>query len=111
MSELEQIREEIGKIGYKVWKEEISINEGVKQILSIKGLRIEADNQELPRNPYGLKQGYDSAGSFAMVDSPERWGYECAQYDMLKDGWVKCKEEQDGNWQQALRQVEEEHNV
>ena len=26
-----------------------------------------------------------------MVDTPERRGYSNAQWDMLKEGWVKCE--------------------
>jgi len=51
------------------------------KVLKDKRVHIEADNQDLPENPY--------------IDEPNGYVYEQAQQDMLnpKDGdvWVKCK--------------------
>jgi hypothetical protein len=52
-----------------------------EQILSIKGIRIEAENQELPEIPFNYE---DECREFTS--------YSKGQQDMLKDGWVKCKE-------------------
>jgi hypothetical protein len=51
-------------------------------ILSIKGIHIEAENQELPANAY--------AGSPCPEEDGSEVAYEEAQQDMLKEGWVKC---------------------
>ena len=112
MNELEKVREQIANLrlpvnnqpnhkyrylNYELADQILSLKTGsltLKELIEKyeKGELLEtAENQDLPRNPYGLKQGYDSAGSFAMVDSPERWGYGRGQYNMLKEGWVKCK--------------------
>ena len=59
-------------------------------LLSIKGIRIEADNQDKPQNPYA-----EAADRGDMHAQSRCSGYYCAQDDMLtpKDGdvWVKCK--------------------
>ena len=61
-----------------------------EQILSIKGIRLEADNQDKPQNPYA-----EAADRGDMQAQSRCSGYYCAQDDMLtpKDGevWVKCK--------------------
>ena len=59
----------------EAWQEQF--RKGADQILSIKGLRIEADNQDLPDF-----SSYISAAQGLEI-----------QQDMLKEGWVKCKEE------------------
>jgi hypothetical protein len=57
-----------------IWREKAD------QILSIKGIRIEAENQELPLSgPYSLREA-------ALVRD--------ARNQMLKDGWVKCEKEE-----------------
>ena len=60
------------------------------KVLSIKGIRIEADNQDKPQNPYA-----EAADRGDMYAQSRCSGYYCAQDDMLtpKDGdvWVKCK--------------------
>jgi len=56
------------------------------QILSIKGIRLEADNQDKPQNPYA-----EAADRGDMHAQSRCSGYYCAQDDMLKEGWVKCK--------------------
>ena len=60
------------------------------EILSIKGIRLEADNQDKPQNPYA-----EAADRGDMHAQSRCSGYYCAQDDMLtpKDGkvWVKCK--------------------
>ena len=60
-------------------------------IKSIKGLRIEADNQDLPDRKCPTPS--DDELDFAAYAA-----YITAQQDMLKEDWVKCrkKEEQHG---------------
>jgi len=75
------------------WREKFRGN--AEQILSIKGIRLEADNQDKPQNPYHpnpLREYDHQITEAGMV------GYGEAQLDMLKEGWVKCKvkEEQHG---------------
>jgi len=53
------------------------------QILSIKGIRIESADQNLPENPY--------------IDEPNGYVYEQAQEDMLKAGFIKCIRREDGS--------------
>jgi len=57
--------------------------EKANRLLSIKGIRIESDDQSLPENPY--------------IDEPNGYVYEQAQEDMLKAGFVKCKRREDGS--------------
>ena len=78
---IEQIREEIANV-LEEWQPFVrhSLNTVdpcliVNQILSIKGLRIEAENQDLPEVP----------------DNLDAFSYLASQADMLKAGWVKCK--------------------
>ena len=52
-------------------------------IKSIKGLRIEADNQDLPENPYDLY--------INDLRSAKYHSWKDCQQDMLKEGWVKCE--------------------
>ena len=74
----------------EAWKEQFRA--GATQILSIKGIRIEADNQDKPQNPYA-----EAADRGDMHAQSRCSGYYCAQDDMLtpKDGdvWRKVKEE------------------
>ena len=51
------------------------------QILAIKGIRIERDDQSLPENPY--------VASSLIPLSEGHIGYAEAQQDMLKAGFVK----------------------
>jgi len=44
--ELNKTREQITEIAIKIWKEKINITDGVAQILSLDGIRLEADNQD-----------------------------------------------------------------
>ena len=83
MTEEEQIREEIAKNVRNTLElpaDEYDIDQIscmiTDQILSIKGIRIECENQELPEISY-FGESYDAADE--------------AQQDMLKAGWVKCK--------------------
>ena len=56
------------------------------QILSIKGIRLEADNQDLPENPHTRNLNPKGQG-------PDRTLiYGQAQQAMLKEGWVKCRD-------------------
>ena len=64
----------------EAWQEQF--RKGADQILSIKGLRIEADNQDLPCNAY-----------LRSEQRIQHRVYSESQQDMLKEGWVKCKEE------------------
>jgi len=80
---IEQIREEIAKNVRNTLElpaDEYDIDQIscmiTDQILSIKGIRIECENQELPEISY-FGESYDAADE--------------AQQDMLKAGWVKCK--------------------
>jgi len=99
MNEEERIREEIENTINKYAcgagsDDEDSINQWYEdyetEILSIKGIRIEADNQDKPQNPYA-----EAADRGDMHAQSRCSGYYCAQDDMLtpKDGyvWVKCK--------------------
>jgi len=85
----EQIRAEIARI---IIDELEGKGEGrasmVTEILSIKGIRIEADNQDLPEQPTWFSlDGKAIRGAISV--------YQIAQQDMLtpEDGyvWVKCK--------------------
>ena len=83
--EEERLKEEIAKtlcqIENQCWAEimertRVSYLKDADRILAIKGIRIESDDQGLP-------------------DIPDRYadyqiGYETAQQDMLKAGFVKC---------------------
>jgi len=94
MNKEERIREEIAKIIVKIIKADRAGRQtevdAVSQILSIKGIRIEADNQDLPENP--KPNPPDDKQEIASYNA-----YGSAQRDMLtpKDGdvWVKVKEE------------------
>ena len=102
MTEEEQIRDEIAQkikvmqVGLTIsylrnepstqeQAERIMLEEATKtavEILSIKGLRVEAGNQ-IPPNK--IKYGGNQMSAHYNA------GYEEAQQDMLKDGWVKCE--------------------
>ena len=106
MNNEERIREEIAKWLRKYikdygvmndWEQTLTVNpnhfeQRAEQILSIKGIRIEADNQDKPQNPYA-----EAADRGDMHAQSRCSGYYCAQDDMLtpKDGdvWRKVKEE------------------
>ena len=97
----ERIREEIAKWLRKYikdygvmndWEQTLTVNpnhfeQRAEQILSIKGIRIEADNQDLPEIPpeHQRRRGIES-----VYDDGWRDGFEWL-LNMLKDGWVKCK--------------------
>jgi len=53
------------------------------QILSIKGIRIESDDQGLPSVRNAVNKSYND--------------YMLGQEDMLKAGFVKCKRREDGS--------------
>jgi len=53
------------------------------QILSIKGLRIEADDQSLPENPYEPPLDTTQEGWRDIVDATTK--------RMIKDNWVKVR--------------------
>ena len=83
--------DEVWKSGYKEAKQGY-----IKLILSIKGIRIEVDNQDLPENEDIPKEFNELAcGAEDDSDNVARACYLLAQQDMLtpKDGkvWVKCK--------------------
>ena len=83
MNELEQTREEIANLRLPVnnqpnHKYRYLNYELADRILSIKGIRIECENQELPYNQH-------SGGTQISA------GYTQAQQDMLKEDWVKCE--------------------
>jgi len=59
---------------------EAMMQSGIEQILSIPELAVVDREAELPKNPY-LSRG--------MMKSYQYSGYEKAQQDMLKAGWVK----------------------
>jgi hypothetical protein len=86
----EQIRRKIEGILFN-WilaEKPISNISITKQILSIKGIRIEAEKQELPEPNMDIHLWRDY--------SPDE-AYEKAQQDMLKEGWIKClKKEEHG---------------
>ena len=99
----EQIREEVAEKCFKCWfitdyLTFDSVHQAIRdacyqaagRILSIKGIRLEADNQDKPQNPYA-----EAADRGDMHAQSRCSGYYCAQDDMLipKDGdvWVKCK--------------------
>ena len=82
--EYERIREEIAQVIYSEYLAHKRINDAqdkyharhtTDQILSIKGIRLEADNQNLPEISY-FGESYDAADE--------------AQQDMLNAGFVKC---------------------
>ena len=56
------------------------------KVLKDKRVRLEADNQDKPQNPYA-----EAADRGDMHAQSRCSGYYCAQDDMLKDGWVKVK--------------------
>jgi len=104
MNNEERIREEIAKWLRKYikdygvmndWEQTLTVNpnhfeQRAEQILSIKGIRIEADNQDKPQNPYA-----EAADRGDMHAQSRCSGYYCAQDDMLtpKDGkvWVRVE--------------------
>lgn len=73
MNEEERIREEV----IKAIKKNNMAEWTADQILSIKGIRIEADNQDLPEHREN--------------NLSDDLMYHEGQQDMLKDGWVKVK--------------------
>ena len=89
MNEEQRIREETAQT-IKQWHEETvdSYEHLADKILSIKGIIIEADNQDLPEQPTWFSlDGKAIRGAISV--------YQIAQQDMLtpEDGyvWVKCK--------------------
>ena len=62
--------------------------DSITQILSIKGIRIECENQELPKNPYHPNplREYDH-----QITEAGMIGYGEAQLDMKQAGFVKCE--------------------
>jgi len=84
----ERIREEIARLTSRCYSKKLSAcpNHPIFQpqkfinliFAEVKGIRLEADNQDLPEN-------YHNKASLIIT-------YNAAQQDMLKDGWVKCKE-------------------
>jgi hypothetical protein len=122
----EEIREKITEIAANIWREEITVTHGVALIFSLevyKGCtirdlilrgRLEAENQDLPENPYnptrrepifvgGLQVSVAGVPAVNEVTDDGYIGYAEAQQDMLTpdangDVWVKCqkKEAKDG---------------
>ena len=83
--EYERIREEIAQVIYSEYLAHKRINDAqdkyharhtTDQILSIKGIRIEADNQDLP--------------AFAYGSLDQKYAIQHAREAMLKAGFVKC---------------------
>lgn len=107
----EQVREEIAKKVAVIYRRhfphcpnsEVPINFGYEvadQILSIKGLRIEAENQELPENPYAYRSKHSPTPN-ENLENGCSIGFSRATDDMLipdSDGnvWVKCEKEEHG---------------
>ena len=85
--ELNKTREQITEIAIKIWKEKINITDGVAQILSLEGIRIECSNQDSPEN--SEPNPPDDREEIIAYQA-----YNSAQQDMLtpKDGkvWVRC---------------------
>jgi len=73
----EMVRKEIAGIAAKIWREEISVTDGTNQILSVKGIRIIAENQDLP---------ITSLMSLREAENVRR-----ARADMLKAGFKKVE--------------------
>ena len=66
------------------------------QILSIKGIRIESDDQGLPKSPYSYYSKCDRTPKEER-DSYCDIGYSRAVEDMLKAGFIKCERREDGS--------------
>ena len=85
--EEERVKEEIGTIVMRNFGL-ASLEEIANRILSIKGIRIESDDQSLPENPFfGM--------SLTYLDRKE--DYAEAQENMKQAGFVKCKKREDGS--------------
>jgi len=80
--EEERVKTEIGTIVVRNFGL-ASLEEIADQILSIKGIRIESDDQGLPSVRNAVNKSYND--------------YMLGQEDMLKAGFVKCKRREDGS--------------
>jgi len=96
--EEERVKEEIAELIreciYGITKEYADAM--ANRTLSIKGIRIESDDQSLPKSPYSYYSKCDRTPNEER-DSYCDIGYSRAVEDMLKAGFVKCERRQDGS--------------
>ena len=70
--------------------------EKANRLLAIKGIRIESDDQGLPKSPYSYYSKCDRTPKEER-DSYCDIGYSRAVEDMLKAGFIKCERREDGS--------------
>ena len=79
---MKELKEKIGKIGYKIWKEQISINNGTDEIIVLFQTYLKEHNY------VQLDEGQSLP--FAKISSLDS-SYRVAQQDMLKANFKKVR--------------------